>query len=328
MFLRINLITFLIITFITGCSSSINYINAVNDSILETNGNQLNILTYNIQAIGNKEDELTDGLVSYLNEEQYDFVVFQELFSESERKEIIGKIDTSKYKSIISRIDYDSFPESLYQDAGLFLMSKHKQIDLSKIDFGDAVKHTDKAIHKMLKKEISLSQDFLSNKSVVGSLYQINDSTKMFLFATHVQALGSATHKRLQLNQIKKFIFGSVHKVIKEGVISDPGNLIVVLAGDFNIDAYDEEKFLRLRKSLGYPRDFHKEFNKGEIEYSMSFKFFNFFKRFDYIFGYDKLNDINLKKIKISSINTTDVIGTNHQSISDHLALKATIIID
>ena len=114
--------------------------------------------------------------------EEYDFVALQEVFDESVRKYMLGKIDTVQYTSILKRVDYNSFPSNIYQDAGLFMMGKYPCVDLSGIEFGYGTVSTNGAIHKELTKDLSITTDFLANKSVAGSLYELNDSTKLFLF--------------------------------------------------------------------------------------------------------------------------------------------------
>ena len=54
---------------------------------------------------------ISRSLTEYLNNEQYDFVLLQELFDEAAREYIESNRDTSVYQSVVSRIDYTSFPE-------------------------------------------------------------------------------------------------------------------------------------------------------------------------------------------------------------------------
>src|SRR3990170_7556277 len=89
------------------------------------NNNQINLITYNIKAIYKKEENEVDNLMKYINEERFDFVIFQELFNESTRDYIIEKTDTNQFSTIISRVDYNSFPEFIFQDAGLFMMGRY-----------------------------------------------------------------------------------------------------------------------------------------------------------------------------------------------------------
>jgi len=178
-----------------------------------------------------------------------------------------------------------------------------------------------------LKKEFSITLDFIANKSILGALHQINDSTNLFLFSTHLQAIGSITHKQIQLMQIFKFIESSVNKVIKEGIVKSE-NLIVVLAGDFNTDAYTDDGYIEMISYLGNPRDLHKEFHLNNKEYSIIFKTFNAKMRFDYIFAYNQISSTQLKPVKVQSINVTDIRDKNNNSVSDHFALKASLQFD
>jgi endonuclease/exonuclease/phosphatase family metal-dependent hydrolase len=325
------LLTLLVISIsITSCSSSIDFQSPVNDPIYTSGGDyeRISILSYNIQALFGKDPDKVDGLLEYVTNEGYDFVALQELFDESVRRYMLNQIDTAKFKSILKRVDYHTFPSNIYQDAGLFMMGRYSCVDLSKIDFGYGTVSTNGAIHKELTKDLSITTDFLANKSVAGSLYELNDSTRLFLFTTHLQAIGSNQHKRMQARQIRKFITNAVYHVLKANIVNKPENLVVLLTGDFNIDAYDENKFSNLQKHLGYPRDLHKEVNPDKEEYSMFFKLFGFTRRFDYIFAYDKIGPVELRKVIPESVNVTDVKGSNGSSVSDHYALKASLIIN
>ncbi len=311
-----------------SCAPTTHYKPAVNDPLVLTNINQdqVSLLTYNIQAIFGKDESKLDALVDYINTEEYDFVVFQELFDEEARDYILSNIDTNTYRSIVSRVDYDSFPELLFQDAGLFIMAKYPQIDLSGIKFDDEVSTSDGAIHMILTKELSITTDFLANKSVVGALYQINDSTNLFLFTTHVQAIGSKRQKRRQIKQIKNFIDYAIYAVLKSDTIENSANMVVILSGDFNSDAYDQENLAQLLNDLGSPRELHKEIHATKKEYTIIFKLINMYMRFDYIFAYDNIGGFPLKKVRVQSINATDVKDKNKESISDHMALKASLV--
>ncbi len=180
----------------------------------------------------------------------------------------------------------------------------------------------------MLIKEFSPTFDLFANKSVLGSLHQINDSTKLFMFTTHLQAISSRRHRTTQLKQIQAFIENAVLTILKNKVIEKPGNLVVLLTGDFNYDAYEENYVETLQKFLGKPRDLHREFNLDNKEYSMVFKLFGFYRRFDFIFAFDEIGEIPLRKVKVKSINITDVSDYQGKSISDHLALKAVLHVD
>jgi endonuclease/exonuclease/phosphatase family metal-dependent hydrolase len=143
-----------------------------------------------------------------------------------------------------------------------------------------------------------------------------------------MQAIGSMSQKRRQLSQIKDFINYSVNAVLRSGTIESPENLIVLLAGDFNMDAYDEENFAVLMEELGSPRDLHREQNPLKKEYTMTIKMFNMYKRFDYIWAFDNLETVPLRKVRIQTINATDVRDHNQISISDHTALKTSLVFD
>ncbi len=320
---KIIIVVFLLL--IISCST-IDYISN-NGNHLDKNksNNEISLITYNIEAIYDKKEGQIDSLMRYINKEKFDFVLFQELFDESSRDEIIEKSDTSFYSTIISRVDYFSFPEVLFQDAGLYMMGSYPIIDLSEIDFGDDVKNSNGIVHMILDKEMSRTNDFLANKSIMGSLFAINDTTSLFLFNTHVQAIGTREHKQFQMKQIYSFINTAVTRVVESRFVNSSQNLIVILAGDFNSNAYSPESFRAMLNILGNPRDLHMEFNGNKQEYTWRFRSSSRPRRFDYILAYDRLGTNNLKEVAATSINTTDVTDDQNNSISDHRALKANI---
>ena len=315
---------------ISSCSSNKDLNYAVNDPVLisKSEKNEISIITYNTQTVFGKEDSKLNGLLSYLNREPYDFVTLQELFNENDRNSFVKDLSNSIHISIIPRVDYTSFPSLLCQDAGLFSASKYPSVDLSSIDFGKNTETNNGAIHQMLFKEVSLSLDFLSNKSVLGTLHQVNDSTKLFLFTTHLQALSSRRHKNNQLKQIKAFMENALNVLFENNVITNPQNLIVLLTGDFNLDAYSENDIERVHKFLGQPRDLYQEFNSEIQEYTLIKKLIGLYRRVDYIFAYDYIGKIPLRKIGVKSISVTDVVDKYNESVSDHMAIKATLFLD
>lgn len=286
------------------------------------------LITYNIKAIYQKEENEVDNLMTYVNNEGFDFVIFQEIFNESTRGSIIEKTDKNKFTTIISRVDYNSFPEFIFQDAGLFMMSRYPRIDLSEIDFGGDIKNSNGIIHMILDKEMSRSNDFLANKSILGALFDLGYDKKLFLFTTHVQALGTTEHKEFQFLQVRNFIETAVNGVLKSEIAISSKNLAVVLAGDFNSDAYNNERFASLQYLLGNPRDLHKEFHGEKQEYTFKFSSRSPSRRFDYILAYDDFGEFRFHKINVQSITTVDITSNEGNSISDHLGLKATIKLD
>ena len=320
---KIIIVVFLIL--IISCST-IDYMSyGGHHSRTSWSKNEISLLTYNIKAINDKKEGQIDSLMSYINSEKFDFVLFQELFDESTRDEIIEKSDTSFYSTIISRVDYHSFPEFIFQDAGLYMMASYPIIDLSEIEFGDDVKNSNGIVHMILDKEMSKTNDFLANKSVMGSLFAINDTTRMCLFNTHVQAIGTREHKQFQMKQIYSFINTTVTKVVKSRFVNSSENLIVILAGDFNSNAYSPESYHAMQNILGNPRDLHMEFNGDKQEYTWRFKSTSSPRRFDYIFAYDSLSTNTFRKVTATYIHTKDVRDDQNNSISDHKALKAGI---
>ena len=325
-----KIILVFVLTLLSACSSSHqDFIPRINDMVVADNSkNEISIITYNIQALWEKEDEKVKSLAKYLNESKFDFVTMQEVFDEDNRDSLVENLDHSFYKSLVPRVDYDCFPTNMSQDAGLFSASKFPIVDLSKYNFGEDTKFSDGAIHQMLPKFASISFDFLANKSVAGSLLQINDSTKLFLFTTHLQLFSSVYHKASQVNQIRSFITDAVSKVVENNIVNSPTNLIVLLTGDFNYNAYDENDIEILKKFLGNPRDLHQEFNGEVHEYTKILEWIGLYGRFDYIFAYDRIGSVPMRKVRINSINVTDVIDSEEESVSDHYAIIASLKID
>jgi len=325
-----KIILFFVLILLSACSSSHqDFIPRINDKVVaDDSKNEISIITYNIQALWEKEDEKVKSLAKYLNESKFDFVAMQEVFDEDTRDRLIENLDPVVYKSLIPRVDYDCFPSNMSQDAGLFSASRFPIVDLSKYDFGEDTKFSDGAIHQMLPKFASISFDFLANKSVTGSLLQINDSTKLFLFTTHLQLFSSEFHKASQVNQIRSFITDAVSKVVENNIVNSPTNLIVLLTGDFNYNAYDENDIEILKKFLGNPRDLHQEFNGEVHEYTKILEWIGLYGRFDYIFAYDRIGSVPMRKVRINSINVTDVIDSEKESVSDHYAIIASLKID
>jgi len=116
--------------------------------------------------------------------------------------------------------------------------------------------------------------------------------------------------------------------VIESGLVNSSENLIVVLAGDFNSNAYSQGSFSAMQKILGYPRDLHMEYNGNKQEYTWRFRSNSRPRRFDYILAYDSIGRNNFRRVAATSINTKDVKDGQNNSISDHKALKAKIKIN
>jgi len=309
-----------------SCSTADVYTSS-NKNMLNFNNrsNEISLVTYNIKAVYKKEENQVDTLMKFVNDGKFDFVLFQELFNESTRDYVLENTDTSFYRTIISRIDYNSFPEFLFQDAGLYMMSRFPLISLSNIDFGEDVKESNGVIHMILKKEMSHTYDWLANKSVLGALFNITDSTKLFLFTTHVQAIGSMEIKNFQLEQIRDFIKNAVLKVVKSKLVNSPKNLVVLLAGDFNSDAYNYQRDKNLIRLLDNPRDLDKEFNGNKRNYTFRFSHGRGSRRFDYILANDTIDSFQLRRVTAESVSAYDLKDNNNVSISDHSALRAVI---
>ena len=201
------------------------------------------------------------------------------------------------------------------------MMSKYPRVDLSGLDFGCDIKNSNGVIHRILDKELSRTNDFLANKSVLGALFEINDSSKLFLFTAHVQAAGTLEHKLFQLEQIGDFITTAVRETVEKGIVKSPWNLSVMLAGDFNSNAYSTDRFNSFMKALKNPRDLHKKYHGTNEEYT----FRDRARRYDYVLAYDEIENIELNRINIMSIYVANVRDENNENISDHKAIRATV---
>jgi len=325
--MRKKIILFFVLTLLSACSSpQQNFIPKINDKVItDDSKNEISIITYNIQALWGMEEQKIERLIKYLNETKFDFVAMQEVFDEDTRDRLIENLDSLFYKTLVPRVDYDCFPSNICQDAGLFSASQFPIIDLSQYNFGEETKFSSGAIHQMLPKFASISLDFLANKSVLGSLHQINDSTKLFLFTAHLQLFSSIFHKAAQLKQIHSFIVNAVLELLKNNIVDSSTNLIVLLTGDLNYNAYSEGDIETLKDYLGNPRDLHQEFNGNVQEYTKILEFIGLYGRFDYIFAYDSIGSLPLRRVNITSINVTDIVDEEEDSVSDHFAIIASL---
>ena len=143
-----------------------------------------------------------------------------------------------------------------------------------------------------------------------------------------MQLFSSIFHKASQLKQIRSFITNAVSKVVENKIVNNPTNLIVILTGDFNYNAYDEKDIEIVKHFLGNPRDLHQEFNGDVHEYTKILEWIGLYGRFDYIFAYDRIGSVPMRKVRINSINVTDVIDSEEESVSDHYAIIASLKID
>jgi endonuclease/exonuclease/phosphatase family metal-dependent hydrolase len=156
----------------------------------------------------------------------------------------------------------------------------------------------------------------------------LDDSTNLFLFTTHVQALGELDHKLYQFKEIYNFMNNAVDSVLSSGIAGRADNLIVILAGDFNSDAYSHSRLSSMMNKLGYPRDLYREYNGNKQEATWRFRSGRRGRRFDYILAYDQLGKNPLRQVTAKSVSTLDIADGNGESISDHRALRAVISIN
>ena len=285
---------------------------------LDTESNELGILTYNIKAIGAKEEAETDAFIAYVRAEEFSIVLLQEVFSPKTRQYIIDSLE-KEYPHQVERVDYSGFWRSLCYNSGLMILSRYPMVDISEVTFGENIENKGHFFHQILPKEVSLTLDFMSNKSIVGTLITLPNNRSLLSFTTHTQAFGSTKHKSNQYRIIYEFIEKSVRDLTVAGKI-DPSNTAVVLTGDLNTNAYWKNQYGELLNQLKQPNDIHFLHNKEKEEYSFNATIFNMLFRFDYIFNYDTVGQYIMLPLEIKSAQVTD-IRVDNKSISDHLPI-------
>lgn len=285
---------------------------------LDPTHNEIGILTYNIKAIGTKEIEETNAFVEYAQDEDFSIILLQEVFSEKTRLSILDSLK-SKYPYQVDRVDYTGFWRSICHDSGLMLLSKYPMVDVSDVLFGGEIENKGHFFHQFLPKEVSITLDFMSNKSILGTLIVLPNDRHLLAFTSHTQAFGSPKHKSNQYRIIYEFIEESVSKLALAGKI-DPTKTAVILTGDLNTNAYWEKQYGELLNQLKEPNDIHLLHNKEKEEYSFNASIFNMLFRFDYIFNYDKVGTYNMLPLEIKTAKVTD-IRVGDKSISDHMPI-------
>jgi len=285
---------------------------------LDPSSEELGILTYNIKAIGTKNVEETNAFIEYARAEDFSILLLQEVFSEKTRQYILDSLE-NKYSYQVDRVDYSGFWRSICHDAGLMILSKYPMVDISDIQFGPEVENKGHFFHQFLPKEVSITLDFMSNKSILGTLVELPNESHLLAYTTHTQAFGSPKHKSNQYRIIYEFIEKSVNELVLAGKIS-PDKTAIILTGDLNTNSYWEKQYSELLKQLNQPNDIHLLHNKEREEYTFSASIFNMLFRFDYIFNYDRIGEYNLLPLEIKSAKVTD-IRVKGKSISDHLPM-------
>ena len=99
----------------------------------------------------------------------------------------------------------------------------------------------------------------------------------------------------------------------------------MLLAGDFNSDAYNFQRDQNLIRLLDNPRDLDKEFNGNKRNYTFRFSHGRGSRRFDYILAYDTIDSLQLRRVTAESVGAYDLKDNKNVSISDHSALRAII---
>jgi endonuclease/exonuclease/phosphatase family metal-dependent hydrolase len=310
-----------------SCSAAPDDRSPVNDPLVhcEDRTDRISILTFNLHAVTAKSGKKLAGLIDYVHRERFDFALFQEVFEETTRSRLQAGMSPEVYPTVVPRIDYEAFPDSLFQDSGLFIASRYPRVDLSAIEFAEGMSVSSGVVHTVLRKQVSLSIDFVANKSVMGSLHRLPGGASIFLFCAHTQAMGTTGHKRRQFRQIRDFIQDATQAVLAAGLVRSESDLIVLLTGDLNVDAYDEQDATAMLDALGSPRDLHQEANPTKREYTMVIELLGVYRRLDYILAYDALGPRSFRKVGVRSVNVTHVRNHAGTAVSDHRALKACI---
>ena len=275
------------------------------------------IISYNVQAFLFKNNTKLKRILYHLLGEDYSIISLQELLAESSRDKYTTVL-MKTYKTLIDRFDGHNFPNNMMQDSGLFIASKFPKVSLKQLGLSYSDKNS--SLFLILKKQASLTLDFLANKSVTATRLELNSKKRLLLISTHTQAWGSRKHKLFQLKQIKLFIEKITISIIAKQIVLK-SDLSIVLTGDFNMDSYDSDtNYSEMLKSLGNPRDLHKEFHRDTKQFSWTTK--NPQRRYDYIFSYDSIESYQINKIKVNSISVFDV-KTAGKNCSDHHPIKA-----
>ena len=285
---------------------------------LDAGRNELGILTYNIKAIGAKEQAETDAFIEYVRDEEFSIILLQEVFSEKTRQYISDSLK-NEYPHHVDRVDYSGFWRSICYNAGLMILSRYPMVNISDVKFGEEIENKGHFFHQILPKEVSLSLDFMSNKSILGTLIALPKSRSLLAFTTHTQALGTTKHKSNQYKIIYEFIEKSVEQLTLAGKI-DPNKTAVILTGDLNTNAYWKNQYGELLNQLNQPNDIHFLHNKEKEEYSFNATIFNMLFRFDYILTYERIGMYKMLPLEIKSAQVTDV-RVDNKSISDHLPI-------
>jgi len=314
-----NILAFFLFIFLFSCSSNQVILpdNPIGSSIQKDDSTDISVITYNIKALGEKSKEEVKAITSYLNKEEFDIVLLQEVFDEDIRTELIGQL-SEKYPAMMTRVDYGGW-HSLWQDAGLMICSKYKCVDLSKLDLPNDIKNKGVYIHKRLNKQLSITLDAFANKSIAGMLLDMEDGNMILALTTHAQAFGSGNHKLKQLTEMKEFTEHVVSEIVNRKICK-PENLAVMMTGDFNINAYSPSDHEKLLSYLGKPVDLYQNYDPKARDFSFVAGIFNVLFRFDYIFTWDKIADLNMRSIRSENIKISD-IQVDSVSVSDHYPL-------
>jgi len=275
---------------------------------------EFSMMTYNIKALSTKPVEEVDAIIKFIKRGDFDVVLLQEVFSEKNRKQLTDSL-SGDYPNIMERVDYGGWA-SLWQDAGLMILSKYKIVNLKMLDLGKSIKNRNGFQHMMLDKEVSVSLDAFANKSIASMLLDMGAGKHLLACTTHAQAFGSPKNRRRQFEEMNTYIETISNAIIKNDIVK-PDNLTVLLTGDLNIHGTPSSDYDKMLSLLGGSEDLYLKQPLEKKEPTFAAGIFNMLLRFDYMLAWPLISEYNLNVPAVKKITVADV-KVEGISISDH----------
>ena len=223
---------------------------------------RIRLLTYNFfcrppPINTNKDDYKDSRLKDFIDQlKNFDIICFQELFTTlNDRKHRMIREGATQGLKYYLAPKVPSFFSKYLVDSGLLILSRYPILD-----------------HDFYEYFINVSGDATTDKGVLYAKIEIKKNNFLFLFNTHLQASYfddtqanidfTIKVRAIQTEELINFIYNKLLKIPKK----DVENGKIILAGDFNIDAYDN-KFARERYKIPKYKDteyniFKKKINK------------------------------------------------------------------
>ena len=223
---------------------------------------RIRLLTYNFfcrppPINTNKDDYKDSRLKDFIDQlKNFDIICFQELFTTlNDRKHRMIREGATQGLKYYLAPKVPSFFSKYLVDSGLLILSRYPILE-----------------HDFYEYFINVSGDATTDKGVLYVKIKIKKNNFLFLFNTHLQASYfddtqanidfTIKVRAIQTEELINFIYNKLLKIPKK----DVENGKIILAGDFNIDAYDN-KFARERYKIPKYKDteyniFKKKINK------------------------------------------------------------------